>query len=148
IKQLAKCCAEIASAAPNTAFYYYHIPVLTGGNFAMLDLLKEIDGEIPTFRGIKYTHEDFMDCAHHVAAVQHDGDVHRRQLGGRADAVAVLVQEDAAADAAGGTARRATQHHGLGTGLALVADAQEEGALARDREELVGRRQRVDLEGR
>jgi len=61
IKQLAKCCAEIASAAPNTAFYYYHIPVLTGGNFAMLDLLKEIDGEIPTFRGIKYTHEDFMD---------------------------------------------------------------------------------------
>src|SRR5690606_19800168 len=86
--------------------------------------------------------------AHHVAAVQHDGDVHRRQLGGRADAVAVLVQEDAAADAAGGTARRATQHYGLGTGLALVADAQEEGALARDREELVGRRQRVDLEGR
>jgi len=61
VKQLAKCCKEIASAAPNTAFYYYHIPVLTGGNFNMIDLLQEVDGQIPTFRGIKYTHEDFMD---------------------------------------------------------------------------------------
>lgn len=61
VSQLAKCCAEVASAAPNTAFYYYHIPVLTGGNYAMIDLLKAVDGVIPTFEGIKYTHEDFMD---------------------------------------------------------------------------------------
>lgn len=61
IQQLAKCCAEVASAAPNTAFYYYHIPVLSGGHFAMIDLLKEVDSLIPTFAGIKYTHEDFMD---------------------------------------------------------------------------------------
>ncbi len=61
VAQLAKCCAEIACAAPNTAFYYYHIPVLTGGNYPMIDLLKAVDGVIPTFKGIKYTHEDFMD---------------------------------------------------------------------------------------
>ncbi len=61
VKQLAKCCAEIAAVAPKTAFYYYHIPVLTGGNYAMIDLLKEVDGKVPTFAGIKYTHEDFMD---------------------------------------------------------------------------------------
>lgn len=61
VEQLAKCCQAVASAAPNTAFYYYHIPVLTGGNYAMLDLLAAVDGMIPTFRGIKYTHEDFMD---------------------------------------------------------------------------------------
>ncbi|MFB5945931.1 dihydrodipicolinate synthase family protein [Albibacterium profundi] len=60
-KQLALCCAEVAAAAPNTAFYYYHIPVLTGGNYPMIDLLREVDGLIPTFKGIKYTHEDFMD---------------------------------------------------------------------------------------
>lgn len=60
-KQLALCCAEVAAAAPNTAFYYYHIPVLTGGNYSMIDLLREVDGLIPTFKGIKYTHEDFMD---------------------------------------------------------------------------------------
>jgi N-acetylneuraminate lyase len=61
VQHLAKCCAEIAAAAPQTAFYYYHIPVLTGGNFNMIDLLMEVDNKIPTFRGIKYTHEDFMD---------------------------------------------------------------------------------------
>jgi len=61
VKQLAQCCKEIAAVAPNTAFYYYHIPVLTGGNYAMIDLLNEIDDMIPTFKGIKYTHEDFMD---------------------------------------------------------------------------------------
>lgn len=60
-RQLALCCAEVASAAPNTAFYYYHIPVLTGGNYPMIDLLREVDSLIPTFKGIKYTHEDFMD---------------------------------------------------------------------------------------
>lgn len=61
VDQLAKCCAAVAEAAPNTAFYYYHIPVLTGGNFPMIDLLKAVDGKIPNFVGIKYTHEDFMD---------------------------------------------------------------------------------------
>lgn len=61
VQQLAQCCAEVASAAPNTAFYYYHIPVLTGGNYAMIDLLREVDTLAPTFAGIKYTHEDFMD---------------------------------------------------------------------------------------
>lgn len=60
-EQLALSCKAVAEAAPNTAFYYYHIPVLTGGNFAMLDLLKLVDDMIPTFKGIKYTHEDFMD---------------------------------------------------------------------------------------
>lgn len=61
VEQLAKCCVEIAMAAPHTAFYYYHIPVLTGGNFQMIELLKKVDNLIPNFKGIKYTHEDFMD---------------------------------------------------------------------------------------
>lgn len=61
VKMLATCCAEIASAAPATPFYYYHIPVLTGANYAMIDLLQEVDTLVPTFHGIKYTHEDFMD---------------------------------------------------------------------------------------
>lgn len=58
---LAECCRQVAGAAPNTAFYYYHIPVLTGCNVAMYDLLNAINGSIPNFAGIKYTHEDFMD---------------------------------------------------------------------------------------
>jgi N-acetylneuraminate lyase len=58
---LAKACIEIASVVPDMPFYYYHIPVLTGVNFLMIDLLKAVDGKIPNFAGIKYTHEDFMD---------------------------------------------------------------------------------------
>lgn len=61
VQMLAQCCAEIAAAVPGMPFYYYHIPVLTGVNFPMYDLLKEVDGSIPNFAGIKYTHEDFMD---------------------------------------------------------------------------------------
>jgi len=58
---LAKCCDEVASAVPDLPFYYYHIPVLTGVNFPMHDLLEAIGDTIPNFAGIKYTHEDFMD---------------------------------------------------------------------------------------
>lgn len=61
VKQLAACCIEVGNSAPDIPFYYYHIPVLTGVNFPMIDLLKELDGTLPNFAGIKYTHEDFMD---------------------------------------------------------------------------------------
>jgi len=67
VEMLAKACAEIAEAVPDMPFYYYHIPVLTGVGFAMYDLLQAIDGKVPNFAGIKYTHEDFMDflsCLH------------------------------------------------------------------------------------
>lgn len=58
---LAKICMEVASVVPEMPFYYYHIPVLNGVDIPMYDLLKEIDGHLPNFCGIKYTHEDFMD---------------------------------------------------------------------------------------
>jgi N-acetylneuraminate lyase len=58
---LAEICADVAAAVPELPFYYYHIPVLTGVNIAVFDLLQAIDGRIPNFAGVKYTHEDFMD---------------------------------------------------------------------------------------
>ncbi|MEO6134295.1 MAG: dihydrodipicolinate synthase family protein [Ginsengibacter sp.] len=58
---LAECCKQVADAVPGMPFYYYHIPVLTGCNLPMIELLKEVDGKIENFAGIKYTHEDFMD---------------------------------------------------------------------------------------
>ena len=61
VSSLAEMCAEIAAEVPNLPFYYYHIPVLNGVSFNMIDLLQEIDGKIDNFAGIKYTHEDFMD---------------------------------------------------------------------------------------
>lgn len=61
VEALADCCAEVAAAVPDFPFYYYHIPVLTGVGYSVLDLLKAVDGKIPNFAGVKYTHEDFMD---------------------------------------------------------------------------------------
>lgn len=67
VKQLAECCKAIADAVPGMPFYYYHIPVLNGVNFPMIELLQQVNNSIPNFAGIKYTHEDFMDflsCLH------------------------------------------------------------------------------------
>lgn len=68
VAMLARACGAIAGAVPDMPFYYYHIPVLTGVGFNMIDLLKEVEETIPNFAGIKYTHEDFMDylsCLHY-----------------------------------------------------------------------------------
>lgn len=61
VQALAQCCKEVAAAAPDMPFYYYHIPVLNGVGFNMIDLLQAVDEQVPSFAGIKYTHEDFMD---------------------------------------------------------------------------------------
>jgi len=54
-------CAQIAEAAPHTSFYYYHFPMRTGLTFKAIDILKAAAAGIPTFAGIKFTHEDLMD---------------------------------------------------------------------------------------
>jgi N-acetylneuraminate lyase len=46
---------EIASAAPNLPFYYYHIPVITGVNVDMVEFLKLSEERIPNLAGVKYT---------------------------------------------------------------------------------------------
>ena len=61
LNMLVQMCIAVAEAAPDIAFYYYHIPVLTGVHFPMLSFLKQIHGKLSNFAGIKYTHEDFMD---------------------------------------------------------------------------------------
>lgn len=61
VDMLAQACIEVGESVPNMPFYYYHIPVLTGVNLPMFDLVQALDGKLPNFAGVKYTHEDFMD---------------------------------------------------------------------------------------
>ena len=61
IEELVEYCEQIASAAPNLPFYYYHIPAFNGAYLPMLDLLKAVDGRIPNFAGIKYTFESLYE---------------------------------------------------------------------------------------
>jgi len=61
IDALVACCAQIARAAPSLPFFYYHMPSMTGVNFAMAEFLPKAVNSIPSFAGIKFTHEDLMD---------------------------------------------------------------------------------------
>src|SRR3546814_235864 len=47
--------AQIAAAAPNTPFYYYHIPALTGVGMDMVDFPRLGEEKISNLAGIKYT---------------------------------------------------------------------------------------------
>ena len=55
--------AEIAHAAPDLPFYYYHIPDLTNVNFNMIDFLEKAENQIPNLAGIKFTKIDLVDFA-------------------------------------------------------------------------------------
>jgi N-acetylneuraminate lyase len=57
---LIRWCAELASAAPNTPFYFYDIPHLTGVSFPMADFLEQAPPQIPTLAGVKFTNLDLM----------------------------------------------------------------------------------------
>ncbi len=55
IEMLVACMAEIASGAPETPFYYYHIPSLTGAALDMVEFLPAADARIGNMVGMKYT---------------------------------------------------------------------------------------------
>lgn len=61
VADLVAFCGEIAAAAPDLPFYYYHIPALTGVCHPMVDFLEAAGGKIPNLAGVKFTYEDLMD---------------------------------------------------------------------------------------
>lgn len=54
-------CAEIAAAAPNIPFFYYHIPLISGIELSMVDYIDAAKSKIPNFSGVKYTHDNFEE---------------------------------------------------------------------------------------
>lgn len=63
IADLVNFCAEVAAAAPALPFYYYHMPAMSGLDFAMIDFLELAGSKIPNLAGIKFTYENLMDYA-------------------------------------------------------------------------------------
>ena len=53
--------AGIASAAPATPLYHYHMPAMSGSQIRVADLLAAAGERVPTLAGVKYTHEDLHD---------------------------------------------------------------------------------------
>lgn len=61
IEELVEYIESIASAAPETPFYYYHIPAFNGAFLPMIKLLEAVDRRVPNFAGIKYTFESIYE---------------------------------------------------------------------------------------
>ncbi|KAI4466807.1 dihydrodipicolinate synthase [Holotrichia oblita] len=61
IEQLTYYLKIVGQAAPNTPLLYYHIPMFTNVNIHMGQFLREVDGKIPTFVGIKCTSEELVE---------------------------------------------------------------------------------------
>jgi N-acetylneuraminate lyase len=61
IEELTDYTAQTAAQAPDLAYYYYHIPSMSGVCFPMLEFLRAAEPKIPKLAGIKYTHEDLVD---------------------------------------------------------------------------------------
>ncbi len=62
---LATSMAQIAQAAPQLPFYYYHIPSLTGSSIDIAQFMKLAGDRIPNLVGLKYTDTklfEFQEC--------------------------------------------------------------------------------------
>ncbi len=60
-------CQQVAAAAQELPFYYYHIPSMTGFSADVSEFLIQAQARIPNLAGIKYTFEDlddFQRCLH------------------------------------------------------------------------------------
>ena len=65
VETLVDCVAEVASAAPDMPFYYYHIPTLTGSQLDVVEFLKRAADRVPNLTGLKYTDTklfEFQEC--------------------------------------------------------------------------------------
>lgn len=60
-KELVEFNKQIAEKAPNTPYYYYHIPNISGVHVDMVDFLKEGHKVIPNLNGLKYTSCNTME---------------------------------------------------------------------------------------
>lgn len=61
VSHLVEFCAQVAGAAPELPFYYYHIPILAGAEFSMQEFLELAQDRIPNLAGIKYTYNNMVD---------------------------------------------------------------------------------------
>ncbi|WP_339716055.1 dihydrodipicolinate synthase family protein [uncultured Kriegella sp.] len=63
VEDLVDFCKDVALAAPETPFYYYHMPVLSGVNISMTEFLNQAENKIPNLAGIKFTDNNLMEMS-------------------------------------------------------------------------------------
>ena len=61
VEELGEYLKQVAQAAPNLPFYYYHVPPLTGIDLSVVELLKSYGKIIPNLAGVKFTCENMYE---------------------------------------------------------------------------------------
>ncbi|MFQ3649275.1 MAG: dihydrodipicolinate synthase family protein, partial [Gemmataceae bacterium] len=67
VEALVMCCKQVTDAAPQTPFYFYDIPGMTGVHLPMDAFLEQSKDVLPTLVGVKYSNSDlmmFQRCLH------------------------------------------------------------------------------------
>jgi len=67
VDQLVNYCRQIADAAGDLPFYYYHIPSMTGVDLPMAEFLRCGGEQIPSLAGLKFTHTNLADLQECIA---------------------------------------------------------------------------------
>lgn len=67
VEALVDYAAVTAASAPETPYYYYHMPSMNQVLFPMVEFLDIASSAIPNLAGIKYTYEDLADYGRCVA---------------------------------------------------------------------------------
>ncbi len=60
--------AQIAAAAPETPFYFYDIPSMTGVSLSVPDFLAQAKDRIPNLAGVKFTNPDLLSYQYCIRA--------------------------------------------------------------------------------
>ncbi|MGI9242151.1 MAG: dihydrodipicolinate synthase family protein [Verrucomicrobiales bacterium] len=69
VQDLGRSLSDIASAAPDTPFFFYHLPGVTGVDFDVVEMTEHLAERIPTLKGIKFSKPDlaeFRTCLDHL----------------------------------------------------------------------------------
>lgn len=60
-------CAEVAGAAPDVPFYYYHFPAMTGVTIPVADVMARAATRIPNLAGFKNSSDNLIDVGNAMA---------------------------------------------------------------------------------
>jgi len=64
------CLIDITAGAPQLPFYLYHIPVISGVKFDMLEFLRAAEQRLPSLRGVKFSDPNLHEM---LACIEYGG---------------------------------------------------------------------------
>ena len=70
VENFIDCLIDITAGAPQLPFYLYHIPVISGVKFDMLEFLRVAEQRLPSLRGVKFSDPNLHEM---LACIEYGG---------------------------------------------------------------------------